>query len=136
MCDDSCKTCSNIPSSTSTNCDICNDNYIFHPTIEKHCVRKCNLNEKWYLDDNNNYICTSECPSNRLIYISANNHCIENCLKSGTCIFCKNKAEELYSYENSCVENCPSKYVKNDILNKCEYDSINAIMKNILKKCL
>ena len=134
MCDDSCKTCSNIPSSTSTNCDICNDNYIFHPTIEKHCVRKCNLNEKWYLDDNNNYICTSECPSNRLIYISENNQCVENCLKSGTCIFCKNKAEELYSYENSCVENCPSKYVKNDILNKCEYDSNKCYYEKYIKE--
>ena len=90
MCDDSCKTCSNIPSSTSINCDICNGNYIFHPIIEKHCFRECNLNEKWYLDDINIYICISECPSNRLIYISANNQCVENCLKSGTCIFCKN----------------------------------------------
>ena len=98
-------------------------NYIYHPLIEGKCVLKCHSGQKWYLDDSNNYFCADNCPLSRKFYIPENNQCVESCSKTGTCIYCKSIDKTLYKYENSCVENCPDKYTKNEKDLICEYNS-------------
>lgn len=86
---------------------------------------------KWYIDDNNNYKCTTDnnCKDipDRNILEESNNQCVKNCMRDIKS-FCKECiGRYLYLYKGKCILQCPQYTKENRTKGICEanIDEIN-----------
>ena len=97
-CPYECASCSEGPTSTSTNCNVCKEE--FPPSISnpKNCIFKCDYYQYKYYD---NKYCTGEkeCPDLVPYLIKENSTCVETC--------------ERVSYYGICLDTCPAKTTNN-----------------------
>ena len=97
-CPYECASCSEGPTSTSTNCDACKEE--FPPTLSnpKNCEFKCEYYQYRFYD---NKYCTGEkeCPDLVPYLIKENATCVQKC--------------ERVSYYGICLDECPPKTINN-----------------------
>jgi len=99
----------------------CNENK--YVNIGNLCLNKeeCNNNEKyWYLEENNKYQCTVECPGNYNYLIEETKQCVSNC----------SSTEYYITHQKKCISTCPS----NTIIQKT-YISLNDGSKELIYIC-
>ena len=110
-CPYECASCHEEPTTDSTNCDICKEEFLPSNTNPKNCIFKCDFYQYKYLD---NKYCTGEkeCPDNLAPYlIEENSTCVQKC--------------EKFSYYGKCLDICPENTNPNgqnickDLANKC-----------------
>ena len=100
QCFNKCKKCNKSGNDNSNNCDECIDNYKFiidSLAYENNCYKNCDYN--YYFKGTNIYECTQsdECPLQYNKLINNKKKCIDDC-----------KKENLFEYNNLCLEMCPS----------------------------
>ena len=111
-CYELCKKCHQSGTATNHNCDECKNGYTFvdESSIDEHnCYQECGT-FYYYLDGDNNYSCTQNCPTKYNILITAKNKCIDQC---------KNDNKYKYEYNNDCLIQCPSSTLTDADNNKC-----------------
>ena len=110
-CPYECASCHEEPTTDSTNCDICKEEFLPSIINPKNCIFKCDFYQYKYLD---NKYCTGEkeCPDNLAPYlIEENSTCVQKC--------------EKFSYYGKCLDVCPENTNPNgqnickDLANKC-----------------
>lgn len=101
--------------------DTCpEDNYV---NIGNLCLNKTeygNNEDKWYLDENNKYVCTGECPDNYNYLINETKQCVSNC----------SQTEYYITHQKQCISTCPA----NTIVQKT-YISSNQRTKELIYMC-
>ena len=118
-CYTTCKSCYGDRIGDDHNCRTCKNNYQMDPTPGKsrNCVIVCQF--YWYLNvDTNEYECTDDekCPEGYPFLNKLNKQCVSNCFNAfgGT-----GQLQLIYSYENTCLFQCPSNSMRDNILHIC-----------------
>ena len=120
---------------------------------ENLCLTECPSNKQYYyLDDNGEYICTSNCEEKGLYIkegdtecksihecafvsvIGSERKCLDSCLHNYGSKECVESCTGEYPYEDTdsstCYANCPTKYVKEGDQYKCENDISDCFFTN------
>ena len=99
-----CASCTEGPTETSTNCDICKEEYPPSPLNPKNCIFKCPF---YYYEYFGNKYCTgeNECPSLAPFLNKEKLKCVEKCPKA--------------AYYGVCYDSCPEKTYKYSGQNEC-----------------
>ena len=121
-CPYECAACSEGPTSYSTNCDVCKEE--FPPSISnpKNCIFQCEYYVYKYYD---NKYCTGEkeCPELAKFLYKENSTCVDKC--------------EKVSYYGICLDECPPKTYKSgnecrDYSNTCTLSKFNEIIEHLV----
>ena len=121
-CPYECAACSEGPTSESTNCDVCKEE--FSPSISnpKNCIFKCDYYVYKYYD---NKYCTGEkeCPDLAKFLYKENSTCVNKCGK--------------VSYYGICLDECPPKTYKSeneckDYANTCTLSKFEEIREHLI----
>jgi hypothetical protein len=119
-----CASCSEGPTATSTNCDVCKEDYPPSLINPKNCLFNCSYYMYEYMG---NKYCTGEkeCPEERSTFlIKENATCVEEC--------------ERVSYYGICLNECPAKTRTtsgkecNDIPNTCVLSEFEEIREHLV----
>ena len=97
-------------------CNFCFNGFTRHPFNTSLCLTTCP--RKWYVDENNNYKCASNCGAAIKREIEAGTQCVASC-KPDKCVACKSEGK-IYNSSNVCSSTCKSGYNGNDITFQCE----------------
>ena len=121
-CPYECAACSEGPTSESTNCDVCKEE--FSPSISnpKNCIFKCDYYVYKFYD---NKYCTGEkeCPDLAKFLYKENSTCVNKC--------------EKVSYYGICLDECPPKTYKSgneckDYANTCTLSKFEEIREHLI----
>ena len=115
-CYETCKKCGKEGDLENNNCDQCKDNYTFINESfinKKNCFQKCEY--YYYFDMNKQYFCTenNSCPENFNKLVIKDNKCIRDC---------RSDKNNVYEFNNTCVEKCPNGTIYNDSTNICNVE--------------
>ena len=118
-CYTTCKSCYGDGDNNDHNCITCKNNYQMDPTPGKsrNCVIVCQF--YWYLNVvTNEYECTDdeECPSGYLFLNKLTKQCVSNCFIA---FGGAGQLQLIYSFENTCLFQCPGNTMRDDILHIC-----------------
>ena len=95
-----CQKCDTGGNNKFHKCIECKFNYNFEIEFDffKNCYEKCNINEYYYIDNDNQMNCTGTlaCPSEYSKLIKEKGECVKEC-----------NSKYKYEYMNECFENCP-----------------------------
>ena len=118
-CYTTCKSCYGDGDNNDHNCITCKNNYQMDPTPGKsrNCVIVCQF--YWYLNVvTNEYECTDdeECPSGYPFLNKLTKQCVRNCFIA---FGGAGQLQLIYSFENTCLFQCPGNTMRDDILHIC-----------------
>ena len=122
-CPYECASCSEGPTSISTNCDICKEEFPPSQTNPKNCIFQCEYYQYKFYD---NKYCTGEkeCPEFAGFLIKENSTCVQKC--------------EKVSYYGVCLEQCPEKTISasnnicQDLANTCTLSRLEEIREHLV----
>ena len=120
------------------------DEFLYNEYCRDNCP---NDKQFYYIDDNRQKVCTSNCKDHELYYIQGEKKCVsidecdyvndKICLQGKDCLHnfgskvCVSSCgvEDEYKYKdednNICYKNCPTKYVRESDNNKCENNDVD-----------
>ena len=129
-CYEKCKTCNQLGLDSFHYCVQCLDEFPYYFYNGEKCENFCN--NYIYINENEKKICIENCYDNQFIFIKNENekYCLSSCfydnkqlyLDEDNNICYRNCSEALneniYTYQNKCVSQCPEKYIIN-LNNEC-----------------